>query len=150
MFEFWIVLAEIVGHFQFCSLQNAEELQGVYDGLALVVVVGDHVDVPGVFLNFLDARDPGIQFVERIEIVVAFVSGEFGIVAEPGVIAAAVEADVACGRGALRGWCDGIADDGLIDIAEAGVVIAQEIESGLRLPGGVAEFDDEWIVSEAF
>ncbi len=144
------MLAQVVGHFQFCSLQNAEELQGVDDGFALVVVVGDHVNVSGVFLNFLDARDPGIQFVERIEIVVAFVGGEFGIVAEPGVIAAAVEADVACGRGALRGWRDGIADDGLIDIAEAGVVIAQEIESGLRLPGGVAEFDDEGIVCKSF
>jgi len=59
LLELRIVLAKIVGHFQFCSLQNAEELQGVYDGFALVVVVGDHEGVAGVFLDFLDARDPG-------------------------------------------------------------------------------------------
>jgi len=90
----------------------------------------------------------GIEFVGRIEIVVAFVGGEFGIVAEPGVITAAMEAYVAGGRGGLRGWRKGISDDGLIDIAEAGVVLTQQIESGLRLPGRVAEFDDEGEVGE--
>ena len=144
------MLAEIVGYFQFCSFQNAEELQGVYDGLALIVVVGDHIGVIGVFLDFLDARDPGIEFVGRIEIVVTFVGWKLGIVAEPGVVAAAVEANVACGRGALRGWRDGIADDRLVDVAEAGGVLTEEIERGLRLPGGVAEFDDEGIIGEAF
>jgi len=144
------VPAEIVGHFQFCSFQNTEELQGVYDGFALVVVVGNYIGVASVFLDFLDARDPGIEFVGRIEIVVAFVGGEFGIVAEPGVVAATVESDVARGRSCLCGWRDGISDDGLIDVAEAGVVIAEEIESGLRLPGGVAEFDDEGVVGKTF
>lgn len=150
MLELRVVLAEIVGHFEFCSLQNTEELQGVYGGFAQVVVVGDHEDIAGVLLDFLDARDPGLEFVERVEIVVAFVGRELGIVTEPGVVAAAVEADVADGRGALRGWSDGVADDGLIDVAESGVVLAQEIESGLRLPRGVAEFDDERVVGEAF
>ena len=89
--------AEIVGYFQFCSFQNAEELQGVYDGLALIVVVGDHIGVIGVFLDFLDARDPGIEFVGRIEIVVTFVGGELWAVAEPGVVAAAVKAHIARG-----------------------------------------------------
>jgi hypothetical protein len=131
------VLEEIVRYFQCCSFQNAEELQGVYDGLAMIVVVGDHIGVTGVFLGFLDARDPGIQFVERIEIVVAFVSREFGIVAEPGVIAAAVEADVACGRGALRGWRDGIADDGDRYCRSRRCGCAES--SGLRLP-------EEWRV----
>jgi len=144
------VLAKIVGHFQFCSLQNAEELQSVHDSLALVVVVGDHVNVAGVLLNFLDARDPGFEFFEGIEIAVAFVRWELGIVAEPGVVAAAVEPHVAYGRGGLRGWSDGVADHRLIDVAEAGVVFAQEIEGGLRLPGRMAEFDDEGIVGEAF
>ena len=145
-----IVRAQIIGHFQFCSLQNTEELQGVHDAFALVVIVGDDIDVAGVFLNFLDAIDPGLEFFERIKVVVAFVGGEFGIIAEPGVVAAAVKADVAYRRGALRSWRDGIADDGLIDVAESGVVLAQEIKGGLRLPGRVAEFDDEGIVGEAF
>ena len=101
-----VALAEFIGHFQFCSLQNAEELQRVDDGLALVVVVGDYEGVVCVFLDFLDAPDPGSEFVGRIEIVVAFVGRKFGIVAEPGVVAAPVESDVAGGRGALRGWGD--------------------------------------------
>ena len=144
------MLAQIVGHFQFGSLQNTEELQGVDDGLALVVVVGDDVGVAGVFLNFLDTRDPGFEFVKRIKVVVAFVGGEFGIIAEPCVIAAAVKSHVADRRSALRGWRDGIADDRLIDVAEACVVLVQEIESVLSLPGRVAKFDDEGIVGEAF
>jgi len=40
--------------------------------------------------------------------------------------------------------------DRLIDVAETGVVLAQEIESGLRLPAGVAEFDDEGVLGKAF
>ena len=144
------MLAQVVGHFQFRSLQNAEELQGVYDSLALVVVVGDDVDVTGVFLHFLDAIDPGYELLGRIKIVVALVGGQFGIIAEPGVVAAAVEPHVANGRSALCSRLDGIADDRLIDVAETGVVLAQEIESVLRLPGSVAEFDDEGIVGETF
>ena len=142
--------AEIVGQFQFCSLQDTEELQGVDDGLALVVVVGDHVDVARVFLDFLNAGGPGLEFLERVEIVVALVGGELGIVTEPGIVPAAVKAHVADGRSVLRGWRHGVADDRLIDVAEAGVVIAQEIQSVLGLPGGVAKFDDEGIVGEAF
>ena len=134
--------AKIIGYFQFGSLQNAEELQGIYDGFALVVVVGDHEGVAGVLLDLLDALDPGNEFVGRIEIVVAFVGRQFWIVAEPGVVTAAVESDVADGRGALCRWSEGIADDGLIDVAEASLVFAQKIERGLSLPGGVAEFDD--------
>jgi len=91
------VRAEIVGYFQFCSFQNAEELQGVDDGLALVMVVGDHEGAAGVFLDFLDPRDPGIEFVGRIEMVVTFVGGELWAVAEPGVVAAAVKAHIARG-----------------------------------------------------
>jgi hypothetical protein len=122
------VPAQIIGHFQFCSFQNAEELQGVYDPLALVVVVGNDVDVAGMLLDFLDAIDPRLEFFGRIKVAVAFAGGQLGIVAEPGVIAAAVESDIANGRCALRGSPYGVADDRLIDIAEAGVVLAQEIE----------------------
>ena len=145
-----IVLPQVFGHPQFCSLQNTKELQGVHDGFALIVVVGDDVYVTGVLLNFLDASDPGLEFLGRIKVVVAFVGRELGIVAEPGVVAAAVKSHVADRRSALRGWRDGIADDRLIDVAEAGVVLAQEIEAVLSLPGRVAEFDDEGIVDKAF
>lgn len=144
------MLAKVVGHFQFCSLQNTEKLQGVDDRLALVVVVGDDEGVAGVLLDFLNARDPGVEFLSRIEIVVTLVGGKLGIIAEPGVVAAAVETHVANGRGALRGWREGIADDGLIDVAEASVVLMEKIESGVRLPGGMTEFDDKRVVGEAF
>jgi hypothetical protein len=45
------------------------------------VVVGDYVGVVGVLQNILDASDPGFEFVERIEVVVALVGRELGIVA---------------------------------------------------------------------
>ena len=143
------MLAKFVGHFQFASFQNAEELQSVYDGFALVVVVGDHVGITGVLLDVLDAGDPGTELLGGIEIIIAFVGGSFGIVAEPGVVAAAVEADVTDGRGAFRGGFEGTADDGLVDVAEAYVVFAEELQGGLILPGGVAEFDDQRIIGEA-
>ena len=144
------MLAKVVRRFQFCSLQNTEELQGVHDRLALVVVVGDDEGVASVLLDFLDARDPGVELLSRIKIVVTLVGGEFGIVAEPCIVASAVKSDVADGRGALRGWPDGIADNWLIDVAEACIVLAQEIERALCLPGRMAEFDDEGIIGEAF
>jgi len=65
-----------------------------------------------------NVRDPGIEFVCRVKIVVALVGGRSGIVSEPGVIAAAVKADIADGRSAFRGGFQGTADDGLVDVAE--------------------------------
>ena len=76
--------------------------------------------------------------------------GDGGVIGEPSVVAAAVKTDVADGRSVLRGRSERAADDGLIDVAEAGVVFAEERESFGRIPGGVADFDDERIVGEAF
>ena len=124
-------------------------MQGVYYRFALVVVVGDHVGVAGVLLDVLDAGDPGIEFLGGIEIVVTFMGGGAGIVAEPGVVTAAVKAHVADGRGGFGGGLEGVADDGLIDVAEAGVVFTEELQGSWILPGGVAKFDDERIVGKA-
>lgn len=124
-------------------------MEGVDNGFALEVIVGDDEGVAGMFGDFADAGGPGSEFFGGVKIVVALVGGDGGVVGEPGVVAAAVEADVADGRSGLRGGGERAADDGLIDIAEAGVVFAEKRESFGGIPGGVADFDDERIVGKA-
>ena len=102
-----------------------------------------------MFGDFADARGPGSEFDGGVEIVVALVGRDGGIFREPGIVAAAVETDVADRRSGLRGGGERAADDGLIDVAEAGVVFAEKGESFGRIPGGVPDFDDERIVGEA-
>lgn len=143
------MLAERLRHFDLRALQNAEKLECVDDGFALVVVVGDEERVSGVFADGADARDPGIELLRSVEIVVTFVRGRGGVVVEPGVVAAAVEADVTDGRGGVGGRLQGVADNGLVDVAESCLVIAEELQCVWSLPGGMAEFDDERIVREA-
>ena len=42
-----------------------------------------------------------------------------------------------------------MADDGLIDVAESGVMFAQQDKRFAGLPGSVAKLDGEWVVGEA-
>jgi hypothetical protein len=125
-------------------------LEGVDDGFALEVIVGDDEGVAGVLGDFVDAGGPGSELFLRVEIVVALVGGDGGIFGEPGVVAAAVETDVTDGTSGLRRGSERAADNGLVDVAEAGVVFAEERESFGGIPRGVADFDDEGIVGEAF
>ena len=144
------MLAERLGNFDFCALQNADKLQGVDHGFALKVIVGDDKGVVCVFGDFTHAGDPGSEFLRRIEIVVALVNRDRGVVGKPGVVAAAVKADVADGRRRLgRGW-KRAADEWLINVADAGVVLTEEGQGLRRIPGRMANFDDEWIIGEAF
>jgi len=92
-----IVLAKRLGNFDFGAFEDADELEGVDDGLALKVIVGDDKGVARVFGNFANARDPGSEFFRRVEIIVALVGGDGGIVGEPRIVAPAVEADIADG-----------------------------------------------------
>ena len=139
-----------LGNFDFCSLENADELEGIDDRLALKMIVGDDESVVGLFGYFADARDPGSELFGGVKIVVALVGGDRSMVGEPGVVAAAVKPDVADGRSGLGGGRERAADNGLIDVAEAGVVLSKKFKSFERVPGGVANFDDERIVGEAF
>ncbi len=147
--EFGIVRAERLGHLYFGALEDADELEGVDNGFALIVIVGDDKGVASVFRDFADAPGPRSKFFRRIEIVVAFVGGDGGVVGEPGVVPAAVEANVANGRGGRFGRFERAADDGLVNVAEAGAVLAQQGESIGVIPRGVAHLDDEGIVAEA-
>jgi hypothetical protein len=141
-------LAQRFGHFDLGALENADEFEGVYDGFALVVIVGDDVGVFSLVANRADALDPGIEFIRRVKIVVAFVLGCVGIVVEPGIVAPAMKADVADGRSDLGGRLQRAADDGLVDVAKACVIIAKECVGFRDLPGSVAQFDNEGIVTE--
>ena len=72
------------------------------------------------------------------------------IVAEPGVIAAAVQADVADAGGGALGGLHGAADDRLIDVAEADAALVQHGVEFFVVPGGVANFHHQRIIGELF
>jgi hypothetical protein len=144
-----IVLPKRLGDFDFGAFEDADELEGVDDGLALKVIVGDDKGVAGVFGDFANARDPRSEFFRGIEIIVALVGRDGGIVREPGIVTPTVEADIADGRSGFRGGRERAANDRLIDVAEAGVVLPKESESLWGIPGAVADFDDERVIGEA-
>jgi len=145
-----IMLAKRFGDFDFCAFQDADELKGVDDGLALEVIVGDDESVAGMLGHFADAGDPGSELFGSVEIVVAFMRGDRGVIGEPGVVAAAVKANVACRGSGLGRRSEGVSDNGLIDVAKTGVVIVEKSQSFRRVPGSVANFYDEGIVGKAF
>jgi len=142
------VLPQGFRHLHFAPFQDADELQSVNDSLALKVIVGDDEGVGRMFGDVANARDPGIELFGGIEIVVAFMGGRGGIVGEPGVVAAAVQSDVAHGRSAFRGGFQGTADDGLVDVAEGGMMLAQHRERLAGLPGSVAKLDGERVIGK--
>jgi hypothetical protein len=147
--EFGVVLAERFGNFDFGAFEDVDELEGVDDGLALEMIVGDDEGVPGLSGDFVDAGDPRSQFFRGVEIVVALVGGNGRVVGEPRVVAAAMKTDVAEGRSDLRRRSERTADDGLVDVAEAGVVFTEERESFGGVPRVVADFDDERVIAKA-
>src|SRR6266478_1947541 len=69
--EFRVMLAQRFGNFDFCFLEDVDELQGVDDGFALEMIVGDHKRVAGVILHFLHPRDPGSKLFGGIQIVIS-------------------------------------------------------------------------------
>lgn len=113
------------------------------------MVIGDHEGVSGVFGDRADARRPRFEFAGLVKIVVTLERRNGGIVAKPGVVAAAMKASVADGGSEFRGRFERFSDDGLIDIAESSVVLAKQGEGFFGVPGGVAELDDEREVGEA-
>src|SRR5580700_193355 len=109
--QFGIVLTKRLGNFDLCAFQDADELKGVDDGFALKVIVGDDESVAGVLGDFADAGDPGSELFGSVEIVVAFMRGDRSVIREPGVVAAAVKANVAYRRSGLSGRSERAADD---------------------------------------
>ena len=91
------MLTKRLGNFDFCALKDADELEGIDDGLALEMIVGDDESIAGVLGNLADAGDPGSKLFGGVKIVVALVGRDRSIVGEPGVVTAAVKADVADG-----------------------------------------------------
>ena len=147
-FELGVVIAQRIGNFDFVAGEEIEEFEGVDDSLGLEVIVGDDESFVGVFGDMFDALGPGFEFLGGIQIVVAFGGRGSGIVAEPGVVAAAMEANVADGRSDAFAGLDGAADDGLVDIAEADAAFVEEFVKLFLGPGGVADFDDERVAAE--
>jgi hypothetical protein len=123
--QFGIMPAERFRNFDFCAFEDADELQRVDDRFALEVIVGDNESVARMFRDGADPGDPGSEFSGVVEIVVAFVGRDGGVVGKPGVVAAAVETNVTDARGGLGRGRQGTADDGLINVAEACVVLTE-------------------------
>src|SRR6266481_1788674 len=144
--EFRVMLAQRFGNFDFCVLEDVDEWQSIHDGLALEMIIGDHKRVAGVLLHFLHPRDPGSKLFGGVEVVIPLMHRNRGVVAEPGIVAPPVQPHVAHGRGRLRRRRQGAADKRLVDIAEAGIMLAQESQRFRRIPRGVAHFDDEGII----
>ena len=120
-FQLGILHAQWLGHLYFGAFQYADELEGVDDAFALVVVVGDDEDFAGAVGNFCDAFSPRRKFFGGVQIVVALMGRNGGIVGEPGVVAAAVKAHVADGGSGFGARLERPADDGLVNVAESGV-----------------------------
>ncbi len=133
----------------FRSLQDADELQGIDDGLALKVIVGHYERLAGPLCDSADARDPRGQLFGGVEIVVTLMRGNRRIVSKPRVVAPAVKPDVPDRRGGLRRGRKRSPDDRLVDVAESGAVGVQQLQRFSRIPRSVANFDDQGIVSEA-
>jgi len=146
--ELGVALAERLGDFDFGAFEDVDELEGVDDGFALEMIVGDYKGVAGVFGDFVDARDPRSELFGGVEIVVALVGGDGGVVGKPRVVAAAMKTDVADGRGGLGRGGERAADDGLVNVAKAGAVFAEERQSVGRIPSAVANFDDKRVIAK--
>jgi len=102
--ELGIVFAERLGDFHFLAGEQVDQLKRVDHAFRFVMIVGDDESFLAVPRDVFRALRPRFEFSFRIEIVIALVAGRFGIVAEPRVVAAAVQANVADGsRGAFGG-----------------------------------------------
>src|SRR6266478_5160951 len=137
-----------VRHGDLGVFEHADELQGIDDGFAEVVIVGDNKDVARFFGDALDAMRPGSELPRGVKIVVALVLGNFRVVAEPSIVTAAMQADVAEGRSGFVIRLERAPDDGLIDAAECGAMFAEKGEGFRIVPGGVADFDGQRVVGK--
>src|ERR1700687_244442 len=113
------------------------------------MIIGDDERVARLFRDRLDATSPGRELLCRVKVVIAFVLRKFWVVAEPGVVAAAVQADVANRRSGFFRRLKRAADHGLIDVAECRVMLTEQREEFGIVPGGVAHLYRERVIGEA-
>src|ERR1700721_4604650 len=104
--------AERLGNFNFFAGKEMHKLQGVDDSFGLEMIVGDDESFAGRLGNVLDALGPRFEFRFGVEVVVAFGGRGGGIVGGPGVVAAAVKANVADRGGHAFTGLDGATVEG--------------------------------------
>src|SRR6266849_8905257 len=97
--ELRVLPPERLRHFHLRALQDADELQGVDDRLALEVIVGHHKRLASPLRDFADPRNPRCQLLSGVKIVVALMRGNRCIIAEPCVVQSPVQPHVPDGRG---------------------------------------------------
>src|SRR5258708_39548094 len=98
------------------------------------MIVGHHKRLASPLRDFADARNPGRQLLGGVKIVVPLMSGDRCTVAEPRVVAPAVQPHIPYRRGSLRGGAKRAPDDGLVDVAETYAPDAQQFQRFGRIP----------------
>src|SRR5712692_1068197 len=147
--EVRVMVPQRLGHLHFLSGEQTDQLQGVHDGFALVVIVGDDKSRVRARGKLADALGPGLELFLAVEIVVTVVRGHRRVIAEPGVVPPAVQANVTHRPGGTPGGLERPANHGLVDIAEAHAVLLQQLVEALVAPGGVPHLDDERVIGKA-
>src|SRR5690348_2876606 len=140
--------AERLRYLHFFVLEDAHDLQRVDHRLALKMVVGNDEGGTRMLADFPDSRGPRLQFLGGVKVVVTLVGRNGFVVGEPGIVAAAVQPNVADGRGRLRGGRERTPDDRLVNVANPRAMFVQQRQRFRRVPGVVAHFNDEWIVAK--
>ena len=119
------------------------EVEGVDGGLAAVMVVGDGVDLFGLFADGFDLGDPRFEFFAAVEIVVAVVATD--VFAKPIVVISAMEADVGERGGDAFGGSDRVLEEGLVDVAEGNTTLSEALVDFRQVPGGMAQLEREGV-----
>ena len=141
-------MAEGLGDFDLAVREHVNQLKRVDDALALEMIVRDDESGLRVFGHVFNSSSPGQKLLFGIEVVVALVAGQLGVVAEPGVLAAPVQADVAQRRSGALARFDRAADQRLVNVADSDVAFMQKrIKLGLG-PGRMPHLNDKGVVVE--
>src|ERR1022692_3533621 len=93
-FKLRIAMPKRLRHSHFVAGEHVNQLQRVHHALALKMIVRDDERGLRFFSNMANSPGPRFQLLLGVEIVVALVAGNLGIVAEPRILAAAMPANL--------------------------------------------------------
>jgi len=123
------------------------QLKRVNCGLAEVVVVRYHVGFFRILGDALHARDPRLQFIQGVKVIIAItnIRGR----REPVPVIPAVQSDVAHGGRCNSHRPHGAMEDRLVDIAETDSESRKGVQDFVRDPTRMANLDYQRIFVES-